>query len=120
MSEDLQHKRRVSLIAAIRRHLIDTPEFKRVALHGPTLTRHNALLLRHVVNTVRLTKAFMGEDGKPLPQPLLRPIIADTLATIPGVRHLSGMEARASGLATSAAVLVVNVEEFTSNAPFLV
>ena len=119
MSEDLQHRRRVSLIAAIRRHAIDTPEFKRVALHGPTLTNHNAILTRHVIDAVRTTKPFTT-DGKPMPREQLKSIVADTLATVPGVRHLSGMEARASGLGVSASVIVVNIEEFTANTLFIV
>jgi hypothetical protein len=100
--------RRNAVAAAIRRHAIETPRDERIRMNSEAMVARNAIRFRHVVFSVRLTKAFRDTENRPLTMKQVTPLILSAMQGIPGTRYVSGMESRARGLETSAACIIVS------------
>jgi hypothetical protein len=102
--------RKNAVAAAIRTQCIERNKEERLKLNGPILVCHRAARFRHILLSVRLLKPFLDPEGRPLPLPQLKPLVLAAMQGVPGVRFISGIEARARGLETSAACVMATNE----------
>jgi hypothetical protein len=102
--------RRNAVASAIRRHAFDLSPAERSKLHGEKLTKHNALRFRHLLYTLRMVKPFRDEENRVLPFPQVTPLVLSALQGVPGAHYVTGAEARARGLGTTSACIIVTPE----------